>query len=286
MKGTDITLNMKIYLRRKFHPYSKRRKQVCCLLLIIAGVFMWYNPPHTDLFSMMQWPTRLSKVVAPNMNMETAESWAPCTAFSQIAVPTSVATSWDIILAGSDEYAQVLTHTLVAAHHNVLVVAEKSALPTFEDIMTKENIGRFHLMDMSTPLRVSLLRFTQEKQIHALHIALSSKDFLPLFGVTRTAQAVHCLIDLLESITTTPKTKLFLHSEQPTCMFREELSRNNIGDAPTHVENITITVNDTCSCSFDYKEYHDVFLKTIYIYTYTFQMLYDLDNVRIVHYLS
>ena len=149
----------------------------------------------------------------------------------------------------------------------------------------------------------SLSQFIQNKEINAVHIAFGSQDFLSIYGAARTGQSVHAIITLLLShIAKSPQSNVFLHTQQHRLrpMYRVQMKEDIMevqsvartmgqedimlhGVQPSHVHYIHSIESHSCVCNFDYREYHDVFLKSVDIYVYTFQKLYDLNVMRIVH---
>ena len=229
-----------------------------------------------------------------DMNKETAVSWTPCWDFAQSVFPRSIVSPWEIILADNDAHAHIRSIILISSHYNILLITERSAFPMYRNIMTRDKIGRFHLMDISSQLsESSLLQFTQNKYIHALHIILSFKEYQLHFDSMRVSNAIHAIITLLTSMAVPLKLKVFLYKQHHSCkpMYTFEVDNDSTArhlkqdfPSPGALSNHIYTIsNNKCACDFDYTKYKNIFLKSVDIYIYTFEKLYNLKVIRTVY---
>ena len=142
--------------------------------------------------------------------------------------------------------------------------------------------------------RKLLEKIFKEHDISFMHVAFDSEDFMPYESHEQLGGTLSCYIQILEVISKYKRTPITfdvtLQRIQPQVPL--PVLESNFRDSKPEVVNIGGSSNDvtygldknhkTCKVKFDYSVFHDVFLKSMEIYTTTFTRLYNLSTKIIV----
>ena len=235
--------------------------------------------------------------------MEHTVSWVTCEEYKPPATTEAEgATSLHVIFAQYSPLALKIAKDLLERNHNVLLLVSRrsSALRHFYDDVMNRTSSSSHLTvidtDRELEARGDLADVFAEKSSTIVHLILSELDFNSVYSADKVSEPLYRLIAILDHVAHHKDIEIRHHVEPAS----DRLVRYKIDDSEELLEVVpdiferlpgeskdgsknTDPYSATCAVLVDYAPYHNVFIKAVDTYLYTFHMLYDLKVTRIVH---
>lgn len=219
------------------------------------------------------------------------------------------------LLAFRSPQAAELIVRLLHRGSRILLIADSSIFDSLQHLNpTDEQIeSQIKFMDVQTQCNQGLLSEAFSRlRIEQLHILFNEFDFSPLDFHQDATQVLYCLIHTFETLARSQDIPIFLYASRQRHLpsyklqHRYQVRPQDINDSLAlhltvehqgadshqltsdvyHTRETRVPVNhkiNSCDPMYDYDYYHDVFMKSIGIYTTTYRNLYDFRVENVVY---